>query len=563
MSGETDGCINMATEPADTSFDSNAYIIVETINKDLCGRHFTEMSQSDGKEQQQDTATHHVVDAFPFNMNVNDKKVISKSPIASKYNCCLVRESKHELDKDAVEAVDKAIRDSYFAMISSGSGEHGTDSILDNMETVGDDDTEPAKIMPDESTVVGMFGTEFNGPIDNTDAKCSSHVADILVTVDDISSVTDVVVGTTTDNNQLAEFNGSLAVGGHLCKLCGESFKTSYYLSKHKRIHTGQERPHVCQLCDKRFTQRGQLRKHLRIHTGTKPYKCTVCQKQFTQSHNLKRHILIHTGEQPYQCSICNQSFTCASNTKRHVLLKHPEDVDSRKVSTSAAPDKGAADLETVLESLIKRNIPKQNSLKELKFGSKVDIPKEESEELYMEKRQPATKQEKICMICDREFKKTSHLKDHMRRHTGQRPFICHICGKGSTVRSALNKHLRVHSGERPFKCEVCQKGFTSTSDRDAHQQLHYKERAYQCGLCSAQFVKPYMLMRHMMSIHRAERPYKCDICAKAFKTNSHLSAHKHTHGKRKKKCELCEKEFKYFTDLTKHKQMHSEKIIP
>ena len=44
---------------------------------------------------------------------------------------------------------------------------------------------------------------------------------------------------------------------------------------------------------------------------------------------------------------------------------------------------------------------------------------------------------------CTMAFKMKHHLKDHMRRHTGERPFECHVCGYRSRQKSTLAYHIR------------------------------------------------------------------------------------------------------------------------
>ena len=67
------------------------------------------------------------------------------------------------------------------------------------------------------------------------------------------------------------------------------------------------------------------------------------------------------------------------------------------------------------------------------------------------------------CRICDKHFETPSHLKIHIRVHSGQKPFKCKVCDQCFSQSGSLTQRMRIHSGQKPYKCYVCDQCFSQS----------------------------------------------------------------------------------------------------
>ena len=206
-----------------------------------------------------------------------------------------------------------------------------------------------------------------------------------------------------------------------------------------------------------------QVQQTTNMTTVITAFVCPVCGMTFQRRAALMSHGKIHPEFQNHKCTICGKTFTRLDFVKRHVR-------------------------------------------------SHLGYPHE-------------------CQECHRSYKEQDELNaHHVKIHMKTRKIhACVVCGKVLKNAFNLKEHMRVHTGDKPFLCDACPMRFARSVDLRNHQFVHNEDLRYFCHICGKRFRRPEGRRIHLRN-HTGVKPYKCTICDKGFAGRSSYNIHYRNH---------------------------------
>ncbi|NXU20803.1 ZN528 protein, partial [Pardalotus punctatus] len=192
-------------------------------------------------------------------------------------------------------------------------------------------------------------------------------------------------------------------------------------------------------------------------------YSCPICRKTFLLKINLLIHQRGHTNWVPYVCVHCDRKFMSKKKIRRHLRAwavngtcqpSEVEECPSQTRCPSSQPQAPSRDCGTVWQE----PGPARCSLSPGKI-------------MY------------TCNECLENFSSQTFLTVHQRRHSGHHLILCPCCNRSFHWVSDFVRQHWTHMGVRPHQCGICQKTFKRFSHLKAHQRIHRRqERPFTCA---------------------------------------------------------------------------------
>ncbi|GBP42772.1 Zinc finger protein 554 [Eumeta japonica] len=294
--------------------------------------------------------------------------------------------------------------------------------------------------------------------------------------------------------------------GEHIptCGICGYKNRVRSLVTKHQRKVHMKEKNVECELCGESFFSSRYLSRHMIKHNPEKKYECQYCLKRFPRKNTLRQHVKIHMGLKNKVCKICNERLCAAAAS---LLLGRTGRWSVREIARSVILLACSAQVERDNESCFNTKchfswecyleseiLPNGNMLQECKVRQENNEPSfQQKKVVNTEKFKPvprksaevsdvqakvlaihdSNKSEFMCVKCGRIFENKNVCLAHARRIKS----LLHLAKAHRKEESDTAKERRLKDLPIKIQCVICAGRFCSKSIIKEHIAYHLKKQ--------------------------------------------------------------------------------------